>query len=82
MLSLPMFSKKEDTCERELSDLMKALEQAQKDYCVAASCFDEAVESDRIDAVSYTHLDVYKRQGGEYLCRNFQGQAASICNAS
>jgi hypothetical protein len=68
MLSLPMFSKKEDTCERELSDLMKALEQAQKDYCVAASCFDEAVESDRIDEAIFL-MEAARRKYSYYLKR-------------
>jgi hypothetical protein len=68
MLSFPMFSKREDIHERELSNLMRALEQAQKDYSVASSCFEEAVETERIDEAIFL-MEAARRKYSYYLKR-------------
>lgn len=80
MLSLQGLLRKENTASRELSYLLKALEQAKRDYCVASSCFREAVETDRIDEAIFL-MEAASRKYSYYLRllreRTFQGQAIS-----
>lgn len=73
-----LFSKRQESCDTELIELLKSLRQAQKDYAVALSCFEEVTEVDKIDetiflmAAARKKYSYYLRKLRAYTWKNHE----------
>jgi len=66
MQLFPLFSKRQGGHDDEMAQLLRSLRQAQKDYNVALSCFEEVTETDRVDEAIFL-MEAARKKYSYYL---------------